>query len=137
MEMVCAKSRQMHQVATCMCTYFISHSFQHKLLCCLPICVNFSLMHDMRTQWKGHNPHPLMTYCTTEHSSYIAFPTLSFTQYSMVMKYSLLRYYNLTDILLKSIRVHLSPGSTCDLVAYTLRILGQRYTFFMGHTAVF
>ena len=31
---------------------------------------------------------------------------------------------------LKSIRVHLSPGSSCGLVAYTLRILTQRYTLF-------
>ena len=38
---------------------------------------------------------------------------------------------------LKSIHVHLSPRSTCGLVAYTLRILAQRYTFFMGHTAIF
>ena len=29
---------------------------------------------------------------------------------------------------LKSIRVHLSPGSSCGLVAYTLHILAQRYT---------
>ena len=48
--------------------------------------------------------------------------------------------YSSNDIitpLLKSIRVHLSPGSSCGLVAYTLRILEQRYTFFMGHTAIF
>ena len=32
---------------------------------------------------------------------------------------------------------HLSPGSSCGLVTYTLRILAQRYTFFMGHTAIF
>ena len=38
---------------------------------------------------------------------------------------------------LKSIHVHLSPGSSCGLVVYTLRILAQRYTFFMGHTAIF
>ena len=38
---------------------------------------------------------------------------------------------------LKSIRVHLSPGSSSGLVAYTLRILAQWYTFFMGHTAIF
>ena len=37
-------------------------------------------------------------------------------------------YYTLV---LKSIRVHLSPGSTCGLVAYTLRILTQRYTFIL------
>ena len=38
---------------------------------------------------------------------------------------------------LKSIHLHLSPGSSCGLVAYTLHILAQRYTFFMGHTAIF
>ena len=38
---------------------------------------------------------------------------------------------------LKSIRVHLSPGSSCGLVVYTLHILAQRYTFFMGHTAIY
>ena len=38
---------------------------------------------------------------------------------------------------LKSICVHLSPRSSCGLVAYTLRILAQWYTFFMGHTATF
>ena len=37
-----------------------------------------------------------------------------------------------TDVL-KSIRVHLSPGSSCGLV----HILAQRYIFFTGHTAIF
>ena len=40
-------------------------------------------------------------------------------------------------ISLKSIRVYLSPGSSCGLVAFTLHILAQRYTFFMGHIAIF
>ena len=35
---------------------------------------------------------------------------------------------------LKSIRVHLSPGSSCGLVAYTLH---NGILFFMGHTAIF
>ena len=38
---------------------------------------------------------------------------------------------------IKSIRVHLSPGSSCGLFAYTLHILAQRYSFFMGHAAIF
>ena len=38
---------------------------------------------------------------------------------------------------LKPIHIHLSPGSTCGLVAYALHILAQRYTFFMGCTAIF
>ena len=37
--------------------------------------------------------------------------------------------------ILKSICVHLSPGSSCGLVAYTFHILAQWYIFFMGHTA--
>ena len=41
------------------------------------------------------------------------------------------------EMALKSVRVHLSPGSSCGLVACTLRILAQWYTFFMGHTAIF
>ena len=45
--------------------------------------------------------------------------------------------YQRFHCILKSIRVHLSPGSSCGLVVYTLRILAQRYTFFMGHTAIF
>ena len=32
---------------------------------------------------------------------------------------------------LKSIRIHLSPGSSCGLVAYTCIMV------FMGHTAIF
>ena len=54
------------------------------------------------------------------------------------------RYYNVTHcnglalygrlVHLKSICVHLSPGSSCALVAC---ILAQRYTFFMGHIAIF
>ena len=35
-----------------------------------------------------------------------------------------------------SIRVHLSPGSSCGLVAYTLRICTCAMAF-MGHTAIF
>ena len=50
---------------------------------------------------------------------------------------STLKQFDVLGKLLKSIRIHLSPGSSCGLVAYTLCILVQRYTFFMGHTAIF
>ena len=55
------------------------------------------------------------------------------------VKLKLLLLHVTMHSVLKSIRVHLSPGSTCSygLVAYTLCIFEQWYTFFMGHTAIF
>ena len=43
-----------------------------------------------------------------------------------------LSFFPLHILLLKSICIHLSPGSSCGLVAYTCAMV-----FFMGHTAIF